>query len=118
MEYADIINRAVLVALGVGFGLGGLVAKLLEPVRGPRPRRREVARPRPGRLPRGGHPLQGTSANRERRPGEGGTEIGPDRLRQLLERGPVTGRYPPVPLAPAEPGRAVALAQEPDAAPR
>jgi len=118
MECADIVNRTVLVALGVGFGLGGLVVKLLEPVRSTRARRRGAARSIPDRLPRGGHPLRDIIADPERGPGQGSIEIGPDRLRQLLERGPVTGRYPTPPLAPVDLSREIARAPEMDAAVR
>jgi hypothetical protein len=77
----------VLVALGVGFGLGGLFMKLLEPVRSARPRRREAIRPRPAHMPRGDHPVPGTSADLKGGPDQDSVDIGPDRLRQLLDRG-------------------------------
>lgn len=70
MECADI--APMLIALGVGFGVGGLAMRLLEPFRSTRPRRREAARPLPHGLPLGG-------------PSQDGIEIDPKRLRQLLD---------------------------------
>jgi hypothetical protein len=75
----------MLIALGVGFGVGGLVMKLPETFCCARPRRRETARPIPDGLPIGRPPLQRPIADQERGPNQDGIEIDPARLRQLLD---------------------------------
>jgi len=109
MPCASITTETILVALAVGFGLDGIVVTFLELLLFTLPRRRRASHPRPKRFHDDERLPQAAPEVADPGPSLAENEIGPDRLRELLDRTPATQHNPPAPAVPSGPASCFAL---------
>lgn len=115
MGYTDIANVNMLAALALGFSLGGFFVTFLQLALFARGRGRRSAPPISPHACGGGPSLQVSQAKPARGSGAQGNEIGPDRLRELLEQDPGNGHHDSGRRVPGNPSHGIALDQEREA---